>query len=481
MSLNLTRYLINGKPSQKKKRVLFCYFSMKNSHYTPLDIGYILALIKKKGLAGYDCSMIELPMSFAARDKSFKEETDLVLSHNPDAVFFFLDNVLWSKIFSLGRAKKIADKLKNIMADVFVGFQSYKFYPESIEEILSLGAVDCVIGDGPEGSFLHLDEILEKKYVAGVFYPKKINKKIFSGKNKKPERSDLDYLPSPYLTHVMDGFLRKKQEESPGGFDAFICSSRGCRFGCYYCFRSVKFEKVRFFSVKRFYDEVEYLNSNFGMFKFIVLDDDFIFSKNRLREFYTEFEKRKSANPVLDKNRFFIMARPESLIDEEIIELLVQINVAWVQAGLQTVNPALQKYMNREFPIDKFKHIADLLKKHGIKLFLDIIAGLPNDDIDHLKKTLDYAIGLDPQEIQIKQFFLNPETLFFVKKEDYQIEIEDKKRDFEAPYVLETIGGLGEEYHKEAHAYILENIKKNPQIKWRFLSKKGNYFSLNKG
>jgi len=312
MSLNLTRYLINGKPSQKKKRVLFCYFSMKNSHYTPLDIGYILALIKKKGLAGYDCSMIELPMSFAARDKSFKEETDLVLSHNPDAVFFFLDNVLWSKIFSLGRAKKIADKLKNIMADVFVGFQSYKFYPESIEKTLISGTVDCIIRDDPEKSFLRLDEMLKEKYIPSVFFSKKTKRKISNDNGKELESPNLDHIPSPYLGHILDEFLKKKQQEKSRNFNAFIYSSRGCRFGCYYCFRSVKFEKVRFFSVKRFYDEVEYLNLNFGIFKFIVLDDTFLFSKNRLKEFYVEFKKRKSKNHILDKTEFFIMVRPES-------------------------------------------------------------------------------------------------------------------------------------------------------------------------
>jgi len=158
---------------------------------------------------------------------------------------------------------------------------------------------------------------------------------------------------------------------------------------------------------------------------------------------------------------------------------LTQINVTNVQIGLQTVNPFLQEYMNRTFPVDRFKYITDLLRKFKIKFSLDIIEGLPNDNIDCLKNTLKYAISLKPQGIQLKQFFLNPNTLFFVEKNSYQIETESEERDFEVPYVLKASEKINEEYHKKAYVYIMENIKKNPQIKWRFLSRIGNYINLN--
>ncbi|HPN96404.1 MAG TPA: radical SAM protein [Candidatus Moranbacteria bacterium] len=460
--------------------MLFCYFSMKVYDYTPLDIGYILALIKEKNRGEYDCEIVELPMSLDAEDGHFKQEINLILSYHPTAVFFFLDSIVWSKIFSLGRAKKIARELKDSNPDIFVGFQSYKFHPKNIKETLALGGVDCIIGNDPENSFLYLDEILKNNLVSGVFTKKEMNETLPG--NKKINNTDLslDYIPSPYLNHILDEFLEKKQKQTAGSFSAFVYSSRGCRFGCYYCFRSVKFEKVRFFSVKRFYDEIEYLNCNFGISSFMVLDDAFLFSKNRLQEFCVEFEKRKIERSGLGKINFFVMARPESLVDEETIRIMAQMNVTRVQVGLQSINPSLQKYMNRELPVEEFEHISNLLKKHKVKLSLDIIVGLPGDDVDYLKKTLDYAISLDPLTIQIKQFYLNPDTLFFTKKGDYHIKIENEERDFEAPYVISASGEINDEYHRKAYDYIMENIKKNPQIRWRFLSKIGNYFSFGK-
>jgi anaerobic magnesium-protoporphyrin IX monomethyl ester cyclase len=143
---------------------------------------------------------------------------------------------------------------------------------------------------------MQLSEILEKKFVSGVQYQKISYPKngLADGLERKSCNSsdNLDTIPSPYLDHVFDNYIQACQMRRDGHFRAFLVSSRGCSFGCYYCFRSVKFEKVRYFSVKRFYDELEYLFNNFKVQRFFVLDDAFLYSKQRLKEFAEEFKKR---------------------------------------------------------------------------------------------------------------------------------------------------------------------------------------------
>jgi radical SAM superfamily enzyme YgiQ (UPF0313 family) len=468
-----------------RKRIVFHYFSYKDTlPYTPVDIGYIIALIKAKygnkykfDLVGHYCH--SMPESELKRIIS--EEAKNIASLNPYAVFFFADNIAWSKMHAVELAKKIAACLKERTPKIYIGVQSYKFSGDHIKDLFSSNGVDCAIGSDPEHSFLFLDKILKNKSVSGVIYhysKDKINNFLnFSKPCVEIEEKSLNYLPSPYLTHVLDKFLIQRQKED-NNFTAFLYSSRGCRFGCYYCARSVKFEKVSFFSAKRFYDEIEYLHSNFGIIHFFILDDAFLFSKLRLEKFIEQFEARKKKVNSLAEIRLLIMTRAE-LLSEETIKLIKKINVVLVQVGLQTVNPDLQKYMNRKIPINNFKKISTCLEKNGIGLFLDVIIGLPGDSIEYFKKTIEFALEMKPKFMQVKQLYLNPGTLFFVKQEEYEIRAESVKGDFSAPYVLEAFGEVGDEYFREAYKYMVNVIQKHPEISWRLLMREGSYLSRN--
>ncbi|WP_176785981.1 B12-binding domain-containing radical SAM protein [Propionivibrio dicarboxylicus] len=252
-------------------------------------------------------------------------------------------------------------------------------------------------------------------------------------------------------------------------------SSRGCGFGCYYCFRSVKFEKVRYFSARRFYDEMEYLLNRFAISRFFVLDDAFLYSKRRLVEFQEEFHARIEMNPGLSRARLFVMARPET-VDEEIVDILASLNVICIQIGLQTVNPALQHYMKRSVDTLHFQRIRHWMVKHGMKLQLDVVVGLPGDSIEWMKETLRFALLLSPFSLQIKQFYLNPNTLFHRDCDQYEIEIDTAPSDFDAPYVVKA-AGIDARYFDETNAFIMEQIGAYPEVLWKYLSRKKRFLS----
>jgi radical SAM superfamily enzyme YgiQ (UPF0313 family) len=133
--------------------------------------------------------------------------------------------------------------------------------------------------------------------------------------------------------------------------------------------------------------------------------------------------------------------------------------------------------MKRKVSLKFFLKIACLLRKDGIIVFLDIIAGLPGDTMEYYKKTVDFAIKLCPREIQIKQFFLSPETLFFEEKKGFGIKTENFERDFDEPYVIETKGGINKDYFKEVLKHTLKKTKEYPTIKWSISTSEGGYLS----
>jgi coproporphyrinogen III oxidase-like Fe-S oxidoreductase len=220
---------------------------------------------------------------------------------------------------------------------------------------------------------------------------------------------------------------------------------------------------------------MEYLASRFLISRFFVLDDAFLYSKRRLSEFAAEFRSRIERNPRMSQVRLFVMARPET-IDEEVIDILATLNVICIQIGLQTVNPALQHYMKRTVDTLHFHRIRTWMAKHDMKLQLDIVVGLPGDTADWMKETLRFALLLSPFSMQIKQFYLNPNTLFHVDRKEYGIEIDTDRVDFDAPYVIQA-NGINERYFEETNAFIMEQINDHPQVLWKYLSKKQRFLS----
>jgi coproporphyrinogen III oxidase-like Fe-S oxidoreductase len=241
----------------------------------------------------------------------------------------------------------------------------------------------------------------------------------------------------------------------------------------------VKFEKVRHFSATRFYDEIEYLLKRFGIFRFFVLDDAFLLSKRRLQELKDEFLRRCETNPKLKTITFFVMARPES-IDRDIVEFMADLRVRVLQIGLQTINPDIQHYMGRPIDVTRFREIKGWLDEFKISLQLDVILGLPNDTIEWMNKTLEYTTSLKPMRIQLKQFYLNPFTLFHVDRDKYGI-VTDSDRDvfdydFDAPYVV-SANGIDQAYFEETSAFIRSQIEKHPEIHWKYLARKERFVS----
>lgn len=473
----------------KKKKILFCYFAPQEIDYTPTDIGYVVAVLQQKISSEYKFEIIQLKQEIKKEESGemmrkmfIQKDVDLIERHQPHAVFLFIESVLWSSVFALSRARRIIEELHRRQSKLFIGLQSYKIQKEQLHKILDENYVNCVISGDPEGAFLYLDEILQGKYVPRVYYQKMVYPNSSTKELKKDHcnsSDNLDSIPSPYLEHVFDNYIQTQQLQWKNSFQAFLVSSRGCSFGCFYCFRSVKFEKVRYFSPKRFYDELEYLFNNFKVCRFFVLDDAFLYSKQRLREFEKEFKRRLAENSDLREANLSIMlmARPET-IDREVVEILDKIKVRCIQIGLQTVNPDLQHYMKRTVDVVYFEQIREWLREQNIELHLDIIMGLPGDSIEWLRETIRYALFLDPSFLQVKQLYLNPNTLFQVEQLKYAIEVGQVERNFEVPFVIKA-NGVDNRYFEDADNFIMQQIRANPQIQWKYISNKNNFWDKN--
>jgi radical SAM superfamily enzyme YgiQ (UPF0313 family) len=488
-------------------KVFFFYFhpSFLFTHYTPLDIGYLMAEVKKKAdsqdSAFNEFNFQTVPVYFTPQYsekkidefKEIERITKLIAKEQPVAIFFFLDNILWSGFWGIGKAVEIAKIIKQQdgMKDVFIGFQTHKITKETVCKVFRLGFIDCLVGKDPAQAFSEMKKIIEKERVRNVYYDFRPNefvekrvilqKSLFDSKClPDKQRNFIDEKnPSPYLNGLMDNFLFSAKKRK--SFACFLYSSFGCIFGCYYCFRSVKFENLQLFSPKRFFDEIEYLVTKFDFYNFFILDDCFAISKERLESLLVEFDLRKAGNKRLKKIKLVVMSRIEALSNLEKIILLKKLNVVKIQIGLQTTNPKLDVYMRREKgTVQKLESIKKWLEQEQILFSLDIIAGLPRDDLKNFKQTLDFAIKLNPSFIQVKRLYLSPNTFFYFRQKEFSLVAEDfLSKKFATPLVVAG-EGIDEGYFKKVYAYSLKTAMTNPEIGFKLLFKEDTFFRQDK-
>ncbi|WP_320127736.1 B12-binding domain-containing radical SAM protein [uncultured Sphaerochaeta sp.] len=205
---------------------------------------------------------------------------------------------------------------------------------------------------------------------------------------------DLNTIPSIFLS---------------GNGDTLIATSpsilwemtRGCPFGCSFCFESKGLRSVRSYDYERIEQELDYLVKH-QVEDVFILDPTFNLDKKRTVKLLSLLIAKA---PTM---HFTFELRAE-LLDAELADLFAQLNCS-LQIGLQSSDKSILKAINRRFDPDIFTSKIGLLNQRGIVFGLDLIIGLPLDTFQTFTESLDYAIGLKPSNIDIFALALLPGT-----------------------------------------------------------------------
>jgi hypothetical protein len=122
--------------------------------------------------------------------------------------------------------------------------------------------------------------------------------------------------------------------------------------------------------------------------------------------------------------RLFSEIRAEA-IDETLADLLAAAGFTWFEIGLQSTNPKALKIMNRPTRLDRFVLGAQRLKQRGITPSIDLIIGLPGDDLAGFKRSVDFVADHDLQDdIQIFPLSILPGTSFRRRRRELGLNFE---------------------------------------------------------
>ena len=200
----------------------------------------------------------------------------------------------------------------------------------------------------------------------------------------------LNEIPSPYTDEMLARI---------GGRIVYYESTRGCPFSCSYCISST-FDGVRYFPESRIRADLERLvSAGTPVIKFV--DRTFNCNKRHMLSVFsilTELMRGLLIKPVV---HFEVSP---GLFDEEIfaaIEHLCGAICVQFEIGLQSLHQATLDEIKRPGDLPTaIRNIQRLLRIPNLHIHLDLIAGLPFEDLKTFMRTFDMVFHLYPQQLQ---------------------------------------------------------------------------------
>ncbi|EJP21721.1 radical SAM domain protein [Peptostreptococcaceae bacterium AS15] len=277
---------------------------------------------------------------------------------------------------------KIADNnVKILLGGPEVSYESYEFMSK-------YDFADFIIRD--EG------EVIFRKFIKSY-----ISNKNFSNIPSFLYRKDEKIIENTYEPPIENLALIK------GAYDIFnkddvkdkivyYETSRGCSYNCAYCLSSIT-KKVRFFPYEKVISDIKKIvDAGAKQIKFV--DRTFNFDKKRTIDII------KYLCSIDNGSINFHFEITAHILQDDLLDMLKNVRQGLFQfeIGVQSTNKLTIKSVNRVDNFDKIKEKVTKIKSFGnIHQHLDLIVGLPYEDITSLKKSFNDVMSLRPDNLQL--------------------------------------------------------------------------------
>ena len=291
-------------------------------------------------------------------------------------------------IWNISYVKMILADIKKVLPDVkiWAGGPEVSYHAEAF--LKEEPAVDIVMMGEGEITFAHFLKALlegeELKQVPGLMLRNDDGTITDTGFRQV---MDMSQIPFPYA------FMDMKELEHR---IIYYESSRGCPFSCAYCLSSID-KKLRFRSLDLVLPELEwFLQAKVPQVKFV--DRTFNCKKSHAMAIWQYIRDHDNG---ITNFHFEIAA---DLLDKDELDLLSTMRPGLVQLeiGVQSTNEKTLETIRRKTDIEEIRQITATINSwHNIHQHLDLIAGLPWEDLGSFKKSFNDVYSMEPEQLQL--------------------------------------------------------------------------------
>ena len=335
-------------------------------------------MLKEWGLA----EQAEISLAEYTINHQMEQILQDIYKRKPDVIGFscYIWNISYVKVI-LADIKKVLPDVKIWAGGPEVSYHGEAFLKEE-------PAVDLIMMGEGEITFAHfLKALLEGedlKQVPGLMVRNADGTFTDTGFRQV---MDMSQIPFPYA------FMDMKELEHR---IIYYESSRGCPFSCAYCLSSID-KKLRFRSLDLVLPELEwFLQAKVPQVKFV--DRTFNCKKSHAMAIWQYI--RDHDNGVT--NFHFEIAA--DLLDKDELDLLSTMRPGLVQLeiGVQSTNEKTLETIRRKTDIEEIRQITATINSwHNIHQHLDLIAGLPWEDLESFKKSFNDVYEMEPEQLQL--------------------------------------------------------------------------------
>ena len=220
-----------------------------------------------------------------------------------------------------------------------------------------------------------------------------------------PWRPGMDLNDIPFVYYHMEAFRNKI---------IYYESSRGCPFSCSYCLSSVD-KQLRFRDLEKVRRELQFfIDQEVPQVKFV--DRTF----NCRHEHAAAIWKYIAEHDRGITNFHFEVAA--DLLNEEELEILGSMRPGLVQLeiGVQSTNPDTIQEIRRTMDFGRVRGAVERIREKGnIHQHLDLIAGLPFEDMESFARSFDDVYALGPDQLQLGFLKVLKGSYMEEKKQEY--------------------------------------------------------------
>ena len=177
---------------------------------------------------------------------------------------------------------------------------------------------------------------------------------------------------------------------------ASLQTSLGCPFKCTFCCINAPFERntIRFWSPEHIFNEIKYLVEEHQIYNIKIPDEMFVLNPKQIHSLCDLIIKSGYGK----KLNFWAYSRIDTLHDDEMLKKMQVSGFKWLAIGIESssehVRDGVTKGNFRNTDIEK---IVQKVRNFGFYVGANYIFGLPDDDHDSMKRTLDLAIRINSE------------------------------------------------------------------------------------
>lgn len=374
------------------------HFERCGSGYMPFPffLGYAAAVLEK------DNQEVQL-VDGIAEGLTPRQFLQKVIEFKPELVL--LEVATSSFNVDMAMAQEIKKSLPDCKL-AFCGLHIFMYDPRFLEEN---PLVDYVVEGEYEYTLRDLVRLLsEGQDLSGCLglYYRKEGKVVHTG--KRPLIANLDELPWP-ARHFLP---MDKYHDNPGGIPdpcLQVHSSRGCPFQCVFCAWPQIMYGDHSYRVRNpvdVVDEIAWCKEKYGIKSFYIDDDTFNIGKPRLLKFAEELKKRNLCLP------WAAMARSDTC-DFDTLEKLRDAGMVAIKYGVESGDQEIVNASGKNLNLETLRKAVKRTKELGVKVHLTFTFGLPGETYETAERTIQLALGLDPDSLQFSLTTPYPGSKFF--------------------------------------------------------------------